>query len=69
MLCSVSRDIRRKALQKIAALSATSPSTAFDSSDLDRLAKGCPTHGKAKSNGLAKGASRPLVGSPMVGRT
>jgi phosphatidylinositol 4-kinase len=65
---SASRNIRRKALQKIAALSATSCSTAFDNSDLDRLCKGCSNsaNAKAKSNGYGKGGSVSLAGSAMV---
>ncbi|RDL34611.1 Phosphatidylinositol 4-kinase STT4 [Venustampulla echinocandica] len=64
---SASRDIRRKALQKIAALSATSPDTTFDHSDLERLSKGCLQNGKAngKVNGHANGHSSSLSDSPM----
>lgn len=35
----MARDIRQRALQRIAALSAGSPSTSFDKSDLERLCK------------------------------
>jgi hypothetical protein len=65
---SVSRSIRRQALQKIAALSATSSTATFDNSDLDRLCIGCPGYGQSnpKSNGLGKESSKSLAGSPMV---
>lgn len=65
---SVSRSIRRQALQKIASLSATSSTTTFDNSDLDRLCRGCPRYGQnnPQSNGLAKAGSQSLAGSPMV---
>ncbi|TAQ88857.1 hypothetical protein B7494_g2821 [Chlorociboria aeruginascens] len=64
---TVSRSIRRQALQKIAALSATSPSTTFDSSDLDRLSKGCPSRLKrdSKSNGFGNSDAGSLAGLPM----
>ncbi|TVY20394.1 Phosphatidylinositol 4-kinase STT4 [Lachnellula arida] len=64
---TASRNIRRKALQKIAALSATSSTTPYETSDLDKLSKGCPKHGKVngKSNGHANGSSESLAGSPM----
>ncbi|CAK7204679.1 Phosphatidylinositol 4-kinase stt4 [Sporothrix eucalyptigena] len=61
-----SRDIRQRALQKIAALSATSSTSAFEKSDLDRLCKACPSHAKAPTtaNGYA---SRSLAGRvPMT---
>ncbi|KAK4239446.1 hypothetical protein C8A03DRAFT_42926 [Achaetomium macrosporum] len=35
----MARDIRRQALQRLAALATTSPTTSFDKSDLDRLCK------------------------------
>ncbi|KAF4978938.1 hypothetical protein FZEAL_4776 [Fusarium zealandicum] len=41
-------DIRSKALQKIAALSATSSTTSFDRSDLDRLCRACHAGSKSK---------------------
>ncbi|KAF4971059.1 hypothetical protein FSARC_2007 [Fusarium sarcochroum] len=46
-------DIRSKALQKIASLSATSSSTSFDRSDLDRLCRAC--HAGAKSKDYVNG--------------
>ncbi|KAI9053459.1 hypothetical protein LZ554_002417 [Drepanopeziza brunnea f. sp. 'monogermtubi'] len=58
-----SSNIRRKALQKIAALSATSSPTTFESSDLERLCKGCPAKTNVKSNGT--GVAGLLSGSPM----
>ncbi|KAK6587321.1 hypothetical protein PZA11_000611 [Diplocarpon coronariae] len=62
---TASKNIRRKALQKIAALSATSSTTTFDNSDLERLCKGCPVKTNAKSNGTTKGESGSLANSPM----
>ncbi|KAL5320890.1 hypothetical protein ACEPPN_011700 [Leptodophora sp. 'Broadleaf-Isolate-01'] len=62
---TASRNIRRKALQKIAALSATSSTTTFDNSDLERLSKGCPGRPSAKSNGTGKGNYGSLAQSPM----
>ncbi|KAK0733343.1 hypothetical protein B0T26DRAFT_633210 [Lasiosphaeria miniovina] len=41
----MARDIRQKALQRIAFLSATTPSISFDKSDLDRLCRAAPSHG------------------------
>ncbi|EKJ77216.1 hypothetical protein FPSE_02590 [Fusarium pseudograminearum CS3096] len=46
-------DIRSKALQKIASLSANSSTTAFDRSDLDRLCRAC--HAGAKSKDYVNG--------------
>ncbi|KAF4634881.1 hypothetical protein G7Y89_g3229 [Cudoniella acicularis] len=64
---NASRNIRRKALQKIAALSATSSASSFDNSDLEKLSRGCSNYVKPNntSNGYAKGGSRSLAGSPM----
>ncbi|KAI1873164.1 uncharacterized protein JN550_003417 [Neoarthrinium moseri] len=53
----MARDIRQRALQKIAALSATSSITAFDRSDLDRLCK-ATAHGNGKSRDGANGSAR-----------
>ncbi|CAK7263914.1 Phosphatidylinositol 4-kinase stt4 [Sporothrix epigloea] len=60
------RDIRQRALQKIAALSAISATSGFEKSDLDRLCKACPSHAKAPIN--ANGyASRSFAGRiPMT---
>ncbi|KAF4340246.1 phosphatidylinositol 4-kinase [Fusarium beomiforme] len=46
-------DIRSKALQKIASLSASSSTTSFDRSDLDRLCRAC--HAGAKSKDYLNG--------------
>ncbi|KAF5697833.1 phosphatidylinositol 4-kinase [Fusarium mundagurra] len=46
-------DIRSKALQKIASLSASSSTTSFDRSDLDRLCRAC--HAGAKSKDYVNG--------------
>ncbi|RGP79074.1 phosphatidylinositol 4-kinase [Fusarium longipes] len=46
-------NIRSKALQKIASLSATSSTTSFDRSDLDRLCRAC--HAGAKSKDYVNG--------------
>ncbi|CAK7265680.1 Phosphatidylinositol 4-kinase stt4 [Sporothrix epigloea] len=55
------RDIRQRALQKIAALSAGSAAPGIENSDLDRLCKACSSHAKAPTN--ANGyTSRPAVG-------
>lgn len=62
------RDIRQRALEKIAALSASSSNTSFDRSDLDRLCKATSLHGKGKEavNGTAKSAASSLGQVPMV---
>ncbi|KAK8088128.1 phosphatidylinositol 3 [Apiospora hydei] len=48
------RDIRQQALQKIALLSATSPATSFDKTDLDRLCRA--TNGHARGKEVVNGA-------------
>ncbi|KAK7430820.1 Phosphatidylinositol 4-kinase stt4 [Neonectria magnoliae] len=55
----MARDIRAKALQKIASLSATTSTTSFDRSDLDKLCRACHagTKGKEFTNGYN---SKPL---------
>lgn len=65
MSSRLSRGIRRNALQKLAALSATSSSTPFENSDLQRLCKsvGGKTH---KSDGYASGMPGSLGRQPMV---
>ncbi|KAL7629182.1 phosphatidylinositol-4- kinase [Parahypoxylon ruwenzoriense] len=52
----MARNIRQQALQKIAVLSATSSTTSFDRSDLDRLCKATNARGRGKEavNGSAK---------------
>ncbi|KAI9841455.1 MAG: phosphatidylinositol-4- kinase [Sclerophora amabilis] len=52
---AASWDIRRAALQKIAALSATSSSPNLTHPDLDRLCKACPAQ-KAQTNGSSRRA-------------
>lgn len=66
---TMSRNIRAKALKKIASLSSGSSTTAFDRSDLDRLCRAC--HGGAKHRESANGghgikASGSLGRIPMV---
>ncbi|TLD12636.1 uncharacterized protein PgNI_02942 [Pyricularia grisea] len=56
-------NIRQRALEKIALLSAKTPSATFDKSDLSRLCKACPTHAKTKENG---NTSKQLGGVPMT---
>ncbi|KAH8676772.1 phosphatidylinositol 3 [Tricladium varicosporioides] len=64
---NASRNIRRKALQKIAALSATSSTASFENSDLERLSKGCSNYMKSNgsANGYSNGGLKSLAGSPM----
>ncbi|GAP83384.1 putative phosphatidylinositol 3 [Rosellinia necatrix] len=50
------RDIRQRALEKIAALSASNSITSFDRSDLDRLCRATSAHGRGKE--AVNGASR-----------
>lgn len=61
LIANSSSSIRRKALQRIAALSTTSP----DNSDLQRLCKGGLKQGKQASNGVGKGDSKSLTQAPM----
>ncbi|RFU75600.1 phosphatidylinositol 4-kinase [Trichoderma arundinaceum] len=49
----MTRDIRARALEKIASLSATGPATSFEKSDLDRLCKAC--HSGARGGDHAHG--------------
>jgi phosphatidylinositol 4-kinase len=65
----MARDIRQRALERIAALSATKTSTDFDKSDLDRLCKAAPSHGSARSKENSNGARGVFTGAgrvPMV---
>ncbi|OTA64720.1 phosphatidylinositol 3 [Hypoxylon sp. EC38] len=64
----MARNIRQQALQKIAVLSATSSTTAFDRSDLDRLCKATNIRGKGKeaANGSVRGYSSSLARIPMT---
>lgn len=66
----MSRDIRAKALQKIASLSAAG-STSFDRSDLDKLCRACHAGGNSReyANGGYNGKSVGSLGRvPMVSR-
>jgi phosphatidylinositol 4-kinase A len=65
---AMAHEIRQKALQKIAVLSAANPSTSFDRSDLDRLCKACHNVGKGKeiANGYISKQSSSLGRVPMV---
>lgn len=49
------RDVRAKALEKIASLSAASATTALDRSDLDKLCRAC--HSGTRGRELAHGGS------------
>ncbi|KAI2629573.1 hypothetical protein GGR54DRAFT_628129 [Hypoxylon sp. NC1633] len=64
----MARNVRQQALQKIAVLSATSSTTAFDRSDLDRLCRATNARGRGKenTNGLAKGYPSSLARVPMT---
>lgn len=70
----MARDIRSKALDRIAALSASNSTTLFEKSDLDRLCRACASHGhghghakgKSISNGAASVKSQSLGRVPMV---
>ncbi|KAI0483053.1 hypothetical protein GGR56DRAFT_622734 [Xylariaceae sp. FL0804] len=66
----MARNIRQQALQKIAALSASSSITSFDRSDLDRLCKATSGHGKAKDglNGSVRNQYSSLARVPMTVR-
>jgi phosphatidylinositol 4-kinase len=65
------RDIRARALEKIASLSATGPATSFEKSDLDRLCKACHSGGRGGEHAQAGYNSKP-IGSlgrvPMVSK-
>jgi phosphatidylinositol 4-kinase A len=64
----MARDIRRRALEQIATLSATGSSVSFDKSDLDRLCKAVPNHGKLRdtSNGYDQSQKHGVGRHPMV---
>lgn len=64
----MARDIRQRALEKIASLSASSSITSFDRSDLDRLCRATSLHNKGKEavNGTTKSAAPSLGQVPMV---
>lgn len=63
----MARDIRSKALEKIAALSASKSTVLFEKSDLDRLCRACSSHSKPKptANDAAK-SNNSLGRVPMV---
>ncbi|UKZ62337.1 uncharacterized protein TrAtP1_003587 [Trichoderma atroviride] len=54
------RDIRAKALEKIASLSAIGPATSFEKSDLERLSRACNSGGKAAEYAQANHNSKPI---------
>lgn len=62
------RDIRSKALERIAALSAAKTTVLFEKSDLDRLCKACPSHatGKTVVNGTDSRKPPSLGRVPMT---
>jgi phosphatidylinositol 4-kinase len=64
----MARNIRQRALEKIAALSAPSSTTSFDQSDLDRLCKATSVYGRGKEavNGAARSTASSLGQVPMV---
>jgi phosphatidylinositol 4-kinase len=65
----MTRDIRAKALEKIASLSAASTNTSFDRSDLDKLCRACHSGGRSREYNHGSYSSK-SVGSlgriPMV---
>lgn len=67
----MARDIRSKALERIAALSASKPTALFEKSDLDRLCRACTSHAKGKGavNGAASVKSQSLGRVPMVSQS
>src|SRR2546430_9838900 len=65
---SISRDLRRRALQKIGVLSAMSSNESFENSDLSRLCKSCAPP-RPTSNGFLSGVLQtlaPVSRVPMV---
>ncbi|TPX17476.1 uncharacterized protein E0L32_003119 [Thyridium curvatum] len=63
----MSRSIRQQALQKIAALSASSSGASFDKSDLDRLCRACPSHAKGRDAANGHGPKQSSLGRiPMT---
>ncbi|KAG9244575.1 phosphatidylinositol 4-kinase-like protein [Calycina marina] len=59
-----SSSIRQKALERIAAFSATSPASEHNS-DLQKLCRGGLNHRRQAQNGLAKGGLKSLTAAPM----
>lgn len=64
----MARDIRQRALQRIAVLSAANSSVPFDRSDLSRLCKAAPGHGHARSHSGVNGHGHGTQSKPEVGR-
>ncbi|KAK3989203.1 hypothetical protein QBC44DRAFT_90007 [Cladorrhinum sp. PSN332] len=67
----MAQDLRRKALQRIAALAATDPTaSSFDKSDLDRLCKAAPSHAPTHTRSLSgvNGHGVAATSRPEVGR-
>jgi phosphatidylinositol 4-kinase len=72
----MTRDIRARALEKIAALSAASSATSTDKSDLDRLYKACHAgarggeHGRSGHDAKPNGSLGivPMVSKPLASR-
>lgn len=66
----MAHDIRSRALEKIAALSASKSTGLFEKTDLDRLCRASANHARAKSNSVSNGSasvkSQPLGRVPMV---
>ncbi|KAF3762302.1 hypothetical protein M406DRAFT_264654 [Cryphonectria parasitica EP155] len=62
----MARDIRSKALEKIAALSASKSTALFEKSDLDRLCRACASHAHVKSKSISNGSAS--VKSQSLGR-
>ncbi|KAF2973077.1 hypothetical protein GQX73_g651 [Xylaria multiplex] len=64
----MARDVRRRALEKIAVLSASNSATSFDRSDLDRLCRATSLHARGKEavNGAARGTAASLGQVPMT---
>ncbi len=64
----MARNIRQKALEQIAALSATSTSSSFDKSDLERLCKAAPSSSKQRENpnGFNSTTKHGIGREPMV---
>ncbi|KAH8889500.1 phosphatidylinositol 3 [Thozetella sp. PMI_491] len=53
----MARNIRQRALEQIAALSASGSIASFDKSDLDRLCRAAPANGRPRENGNGLGPS------------
>ncbi|KAI0538277.1 phosphatidylinositol 3 [Xylaria digitata] len=64
----MARDVRHRALEKIAVLSASNSTTSFDRSDLDRLCRATSLHARGKEavNGTARGTAASLGQVPMT---